>query len=218
MKTIAVPSLGSSAFSNPTLYHAPLYVRAELYYDFAFDDKWYQFINIKKYVEEAEETSANKAYFLMNEDGASYIVYDAVNDKLAVREGVQDVDEANLNDNWTVINEGGNQYLYNMGAEKFAVRDNSEIGFTLVDGTSPLAPASTMNKVMGTGVQKSVLFVENGSLSASEKANDMVVGINDVLSDENASDEIYTLQGVKVKGGNIPAGIYIVNGKKVMIK
>ena len=59
-------------------------------------------------------------------------------------------------------------------------------------------------------------------------ANDGHVGVNDILEGENGeavSLEVYNLQGIRVLSNasaadvrNLPAGIYIVNGKKVAIK
>lgn len=59
-------------------------------------------------------------------------------------------------------------------------------------------------------------------------ANDGHSGVNDILEGENGeavSFEVYNLQGIRVLSNasaddvrNLPAGIYIVNGKKVVIK
>lgn len=59
-------------------------------------------------------------------------------------------------------------------------------------------------------------------------ANDGYSGVNDILEGENGeavSFEVYNLQGIRVLSNasaddvrNLPAGIYIVNGKKVVIK
>lgn len=45
------------------------------------------------------------------------------------------------------------------------------------------------------------------------------VGIDNINADDNSNDcNIYTINGLKVKGNNLPAGIYIKNGKKVVMK
>ena len=67
------------------------------------------------------------------------------------------------------------------------------------------------------------------SYSASFKDGDRLVicpssetdfsGINAVTIDEAAMPEfVFTITGQKVKSDNLPAGIYIVNGKKVVIR
>lgn len=42
-------------------------------------------------------------------------------------------------------------------------------------------------------------------------------GVNSLVGEEGEV-EVYNLQGVRVRGENLPAGIYIVNGKKVVIR
>ena len=183
-------------FSTATYYHAPLYVRAELYDDYAFEDYgWYSFINIKKFVDNADNIESSKAYFLMNEANTRYIVYDAVNDKITTRESVADVDEENLNDNWTVVKMDDKQYLYNMGAKKFAKRDASEAGFSLVEGVADMNGAA-MRKTAGVNAYANILFVENGSLSADETAKDIVSGIEMVNIEGGDNATIHSISGV----------------------
>ncbi len=44
-------------------------------------------------------------------------------------------------------------------------------------------------------------------------------GISEVKTEANASsDAIYNLQGVRMNGNNLPAGIYVKNGKKFIVK
>ena len=47
---------------------------------------------------------------------------------------------------------------------------------------------------------------------------DETVGINKVQKDALSAEGIYTLSGIRVNGDNLPKGIYIVNGKKIVIK
>lgn len=46
------------------------------------------------------------------------------------------------------------------------------------------------------------------------------VGVEEVSVDNNASTEVYNLQGIRVAGdaSNLPTGIYIIGGKKVYVK
>lgn len=43
-------------------------------------------------------------------------------------------------------------------------------------------------------------------------------GITEVKSDVVSSDAVYNLQGVRMNGKNLPAGIYVKNGKKFAVK
>ena len=45
-----------------------------------------------------------------------------------------------------------------------------------------------------------------------------VTGINDVYAESVTTKDIYTLSGVRMDGATLPKGIYIVNGKKMVIK
>ncbi|MBQ0021968.1 MAG: leucine-rich repeat domain-containing protein [Prevotellaceae bacterium] len=220
VKCRKVPSTVAEAFSNPTYYHAPLYVRAELYDDYAFNDGWCYFINIKKYVDNADNLESSKAYFLMNEANIRYIVYDSVNDKITTRESVADVDEENLNDNWTVVKMDGKQYLYNMGAKKFAKRDASEIGFSLVEDLTDMNGAA-MRKTAAVSACANILFIENGSLSADEAAKDIVTGIELVNAERGNEASIHSISGVKQP--SLSHGINIIrmgdgSVKKVLVK
>lgn len=149
----------------------------------------------------------------MNEANTRYIVYDAVNDKITTRESVADVDEENLNDNWTVVKMDDKQYLYNMGAKKFAKRDASEAGFSLVEGVADMNGAA-MRKTAGVNAYANILFVENGSLSADETAKDIVSGIEMVNVDGDSNATIYNVSGTEQT--TLSRGINIVrsaNGK-----
>jgi hypothetical protein len=48
-------------------------------------------------------------------------------------------------------------------------------------------------------------------------------GVSNISVDGNASSEVYNLQGIRVARSaenlnSLPAGLYIVNGKKVVVK
>jgi len=47
---------------------------------------------------------------------------------------------------------------------------------------------------------------------------DGTTGIAEVESAVNGNDEVYTISGLRVDGSNLSKGVYIVNGKKVIIK
>ena len=59
------------------------------------------------------------------------------------------------------------------------------------------------------------------AVEASMAANAYTIlptGIAHVYADGESEDAVYTLTGVRVSGNGLPAGIYIVNGKKIMVK
>ena len=58
---------------------------------------------------------------------------------------------------------------------------------------------------------------DSNSAGLSSIEIDDTTGINVIQSNTEQNDEVYTLSGVRVKG-NLPKGIYIVNGKKQIVK
>lgn len=48
--------------------------------------------------------------------------------------------------------------------------------------------------------------------------NKAATGISEVKAEAVASDAVFNLQGVRMNGKNLPAGIYVKNGKKFVVK
>lgn len=80
--------------------------------------------------------------------------------------------------------------------------------------------------VLTTGTCRIVATTADGSnLEASCKLTAVTSGVESVLTDENGRYDVYGLNGVLVKGNAtadevraLPAGVYIVGGKKVIVK
>ena len=99
------------------------------------------------------------------------------------------------------------------------------MGYTAIEGTSfeiKIIPASDLNIVVKVG-ETTINADENGAfvVPVSEAATISIsdgtgTGINGINT-ENADNSFYTLQGVKVNG-KIAKGLYIKNGKKVIVK
>lgn len=99
------------------------------------------------------------------------------------------------------------------------------MGYTAIEGTSfeiKIIPASDLNIVVKVG-ETTINADENGAfvVPVSEAATISIsdgtgTGINGINA-ENADNSFYTLQGVKVNG-KIAKGLYIKNGKKVIVK
>jgi hypothetical protein len=79
--------------------------------------------------------------------------------------------------------------------------------YCAADGAAFLSPAHQAYLAVPADVakEKSYLFTE-------------VTGIKDITSTEPQSTAIYTLSGVRVEKSQMRRGIYIVNGKKVVVK
>jgi hypothetical protein len=67
------------------------------------------------------------------------------------------------------------------------------------------------------GAHKAYLVVPTEKAAKSYSFNGLVTAIHNI-STVAEDAEIYTIGGVRVSGNNLPKGIYIVNGKKMVVK
>ncbi|MCQ2257038.1 MAG: leucine-rich repeat domain-containing protein [Bacteroidaceae bacterium] len=200
-KAAKVPEIDGSIFSAQTYYHAPLYVPSDSYYDYAFDKYWYEFINIKKYVDDSDLIDESKAYMLLNEAKTRYIVYDNVNDKLNTID-ISDMDESNPYNSWMVLNVDGAPQYYNLGAKKYAVRSNNGTGLEMGERVQTVNEA----KARYANLADNILYVENGSISIDNDLKNEALAIGSLQMDENMSG-MYSISGTRLssprKGINI---------------
>jgi len=165
VKCATPPSGGNSFFSDQTYYHSILYIPVGSWDAYAYDDYWYLFHNIRETALTEDQVSEEQAYTLMDVGSFNYSVYDPVNECIRTIKTVGGVDENNPDHSWQVIEANGGQYLYNIGAEKFAV--------SRPDGTLILSEAPTAI-AMQNGV--------NGIILGSEGAHQWALVGNDHLS------------------------------------
>ncbi len=70
-----------------------------------------------------------------------------------------------------------------------------------------------------SGAHKAYLAVaDTGDTPVSSFVFDDFTGIHAAAAGQPAAEGIYTISGVRVNGEHLPAGLYIVNGKKMIIK
>ena len=99
----------------------------------------------------------------------------------------------------------------------------SEISIPCVEGFVVKEVTSSYNNVVGPEepVQTYLLDLSKtvgGEVVTITTAPEGESGIADIVLDENANNEVYNLQGIRVNRENLPAGVYIVNGQKVLVK
>ncbi|MCR4915534.1 MAG: hypothetical protein K6A96_07260 [Prevotella sp.] len=87
----------------------------------------------------------------------------------------------------------------------------------LVDANAALQQTATIQDL--TALANATFFVEEIVAHIPAQMD----GIRNISTNDNSSlrpiqEGIYNLQGVKMNGENLPAGLYIVNGRKVVIK
>ena len=207
-----VPAVDRDIYSQATYNHAILYVPEGTYWDYAYDDNWYKFIHMKEIAMTDEALASSKAYMIADAKGCNYTVYDAGKDELVNVEYTFALDEENKGACWTVMKDGGDSYLYNIGAKKFAAM-NEDGKLSLSDAPVNLDIATTEGGLSINGNAR--MFVLNDNVDVD------VTAINGITTDgiDGADAPVYNLQGMKMQNAdNLPAGIYIKGGKKYIIK
>ena len=110
----------------------------------------------------------------------------------------------------TVTADANNGYWYMSGG---AVNHRTS-GSTSVKSNRWYMATEGINDNYGNGSSNNAKAIEICVLG-----EDVPTGIVNVNENENKNDNsIYTLGGVKVKGGNLPAGIYLKGGKTIVVK
>lgn len=214
-----LPSSGSS-FSAGTLNHASLYVPYGTWSDYAYNDKWGEFIHIKEMTTSTENLASRRIYMLMNRDESSYAIYDPTSDEVKSLSSLNNVNEDDPNQCWQMTKVDGETYLYNIGAKKFAKSYTNEVGFTLSDTPCPITMENGEDGIMLGGQRKAQwTFVVNEEQSTNQNLNNVITEIQSTVkqSQENTVDW-YTLDGRNMEKEPIEKGVYIVNGKKVYVK
>ncbi len=115
----------------------------------------------------------------------------------------------------TTVDEGENAddyYFYRLSIGKQGSGNENKVGFYWANSTGE-AFTATAHKIYLALKKTEALDVNADMLSL-----DGLTGIDKVVSDSSAAEGVYTLSGVRVNSDNLPKGIYIVNGKKMVVK
>ena len=200
--------LNERSFSPASYNHTMLYIPKDSWSDAVYHGDFWRFINIRETVTSSVDLSSNQAYTLMRANTFNYIVYDAVNDTTTIRDTYYQVDENSENNCWQIIEEDGKNYLYNIGAKKFAQLNadgllkltNAPVAITIENGKNGIA--------LGDDNQNQWIFVLNDKISVA----DINLGIESVTNVSScAIDQYYSINGVKNK--NPRTGLNIVRTK-----
>ena len=216
VKCTTAPRLDSKSFMAQTYYHTTLYIPVGTWDAYAYDDNWYQFINIRETAMSEDEVSEQSAYTLMDAGTFAYSVYDPVNDCIGTINSAGSINEDNPNHSWQMMEAGGLHYLYNIGAKKYAKQEGNSL--CLCDEPTPIDVADGDNGLILAGeTGKQWALVSNERLNASQAAIDQVTGIKAIEhSPLNIDHSIYNMSGQRLSKPQ--KGLNIVGGRKVLMK
>lgn len=200
--------LNERSFSPASYNHTMLYIPKDSWSYAVYHGDFWRFINIRETATSSVDLSSKQAYTLMRANTFNYIVYDAVNDTTAIRDTYYQVDENSENNCWQIIEEDGKNYLYNIGAKKFA-QLNADGLLKLTSAPAAITIENGKNGVaLGDDNQNQWIFVLNDKISVA----DINLGIESVTNGSScAIDQYYSINGVKNK--NPRTGLNIVRTK-----
>ena len=217
------PTVSTTSFSNPTCYHATLYVPTGAWESYAYDEGWYKFINIRETATETAELSGRHAYTLMDAKSFAYMVYDPVNGGMNSIASTA-IDENNPNHCWQTITVDGQRYLYNIGAKKFAQLSPDGKSLTLTENVASIEMTDGEDGLLfGSQQGRQWAMVTNDKTAVDDS---VIEGVVTSVAMMNANEKkptvtVYDLNGLKTnvarRGLNI---IRTSDGtvRKVMVK
>ena len=163
---------------------------------------------------ETSELDEQKAYMLMNASTFEYMVYDEVNDEVRTVTSIYYVDENVASNNWQLVNVNGQKCLYNIKAKKYA-NINQEGKIQLQSLPIPLDMTNGSDGIIVNGNDKiQYNFVVNDKMAIDQAPT----GIQTLKAGKSNTTTIYDLNGRKLVGEPSQKGIYISNGRKVVVK
>ena len=117
-----------------------------------------------------------------------------------------------------------NPFLTSWGMKEITVNDNNRMVVVQV-GSNDDNFKSVVTSVTGVSVAEEQLNQDTITLDLTNSADQVMVnvstlsGVNDIFRDENGNENvIYNLQGMRVNPDNVRSGLYIVNGRKILVK
>ena len=155
------------AFSDRTYQHAMLYIPEGTWGEAVYDGDWYQFNNIRELAMEKDDISQARAYTLMDTESFGYAVYDPASNEVKMVKAFYSMDEQDVNNCWQMIKKNGQQYLYNLGAKKYAsIASNGKITLTADETPIPMDEGENGVKLGANG--KEWGFVKNNAVQPDE--------------------------------------------------
>lgn len=193
------------AFSSNSYTYATLYVPEGSFWSYAYDCPW-TFIHMKEMVNDANEVKQDMLYMLADAEGANYSVYDTDNKEIRTIDYTHNLDEESLGTYWQIQKNGSNRYLYSPAANQYASMQNGKLQLS----TTPInINLSQQDGTLTIGGTKCMLVLN------TELENTTDISTPTAMQSQGQK---YDLQGRKLSSANGFKGIYIQDGKKVLMK
>ena len=198
-----------NSFSQATYNHAMLYIPKDKWMEAVYHGDFWRFINIRETVTNTSSLSDMQAYTMMDRNTFSYMVYDAANDRTAMTDAYYNVDENALNNCWQIMKKDGNDYLYNIGASKYATF-NTDGQMILTEHPVTIHMENGKDGIIiGDNSQTQWAFVLNNKVQAED------VIINSVPSidfESDAANKYYLLNGMTTTKSH--KGLVVIKSKE----
>ena len=213
----------SNSFSFQTYEHATFFVPVGACKETIIEEcNWYHFINVKEIAMLPSELSPSDTYLMMNTQAYNYAVYDNVGDRIAQVELLNDTEKESLFNNWQVVRENDQNYLYNIGTHKYASISASGEFVLSSTPTAIKMQESENGIILGDNTEQSWGFVLNKKAQASPD----LAGIEGFKASGQESTEYHSISGLRIS--SLQKGLNIVrsaegrlqgkNGRKVFVK
>ena len=196
VKNATPPTASGSSFSEQTFYHTTLYIHTDSWDDYAYDNSWYRFINIRETATEESQLSTLQAYTLMDTKTFNYSVYDPVNECIGSVSSVSGIDENNPYHCWQVINSNGQKYLYNIGAKKFVAYSEADSSLSLTDNNTSIEMSDGADGIfIGGDAAHQWAMVSNERMQIDQNILNTVTGMHATVKGEQTGKHYYGLNG-----------------------
>ena len=218
---LKTPPNGDAPFSTPTSKcHDVLYVPIGAKHAYAYNISWSIFKKYRETAIEQHEIREDIAYNLMDAKTFNYAIYDPTNNRIETvsSSGLNEIDP---NHCWQTVEISGRRYLYNIGAKKFAIPSTDENSFMLSEeaDSCPMTNGDLGIVINGHEEAQWALVVDE-SMIADKNLKGSITAIRSLQEEDAHIDNVYNLQGqlMGTSINDLPLGIYIVGGKKVMVR
>jgi len=205
-------NIEEDSFSKRVYLHTQLYVPEGTVWDYIFNTRWGEFHHIKEFASNADDIRNDAVYMIADQSGRNFPVYNQMTKSLRNEAYTLNLDDNDTGTCWQVIEDGGDTYLYNIGAGMYAEYD-AENNLSL--SKAPVAVDIKVTEVGTTINGKPVMLVANKSVAPVE-APKYILGDANVNCEVEIGDvtSVLTLMATpEVKGYNKKAADANGNGE-----